>query len=244
MPFLSFHRITKFFRKKNRLGDYIYNLTGFSNFDIEIFELALTHRSASIYHGKGFSVNNERLEFLGDSILDAVIADYLFEKYPNENEGFLTGLRSRVVNRQSLNELALKIGLDEHIISNLDKKCLPSSLMGNALEAFIGAIFLDKGYKQTRRFVISGLLEPYTDLKKLSAIDTNFKGRIIDWAQKNHKEIDFVCKEECASTKSGHLFIIQLMHKDEVLGVGQADSKKEAEQRAAENALRKLNLIH
>lgn len=243
MSFISFHRLTRFFRRKNRLSDYIYKLTGFSDFDYEIFELALTHRSASIYHGKGFSVNNERLEFLGDSILDAVLADYLFEKYPNENEGFLTGLRSRIVNRQSLNEIALKIGLDQYIVSNLDKKCLPPSLLGNALEAFIGAIFLDKGYNKTRKFIISELLERYTDIKKLSLIDTNFKGRIIDWAQKNHKELNFVCKEEIASTNSGHLFIVHLMHNDEELGVGQADSKKEAEQKASENALWKLKLI-
>lgn len=243
MPSHSFHRITQIFKKKNRLSDYIYGVTGFSNVDYEIFELALTHRSASIYHGKGFSVNNERLEFLGDSILDAIIADFLFEKFPNENEGFLTGLRSRVVNRQSLNELALKIGLDKYIISNLDKNCLPPSLLGNALEAFIGAIFLDKGYKATKKFIITRLIEPYTDLKKLSSIDTNFKGRIIDWAQKNRKELEFICKEETSATKSGHLFSISLFIEKEEIGTGQADSKKEAEQKAAENALKKLNII-
>lgn len=243
MPLFSFHRITQIFKKKNRLSDYIYRVTGFSNVDYEIFELALTHRSASIYHGKGFSVNNERLEFLGDSILDAIIADYLFEKYPNENEGFLTSLRSRVVNRQSLNELALKIGLDKYIISNLDKKCLPPSLLGNALEAFIGAIFLDKGYNTTKKFIISKLIEPYTDLKKLSLIDTNYKGRIIDWAQKNKKELEFICKEEISSTKSGHIFTVTLIIGKEEIGIGQADSKKEAEQKAAEDALKKLNIL-
>lgn len=243
MPFSFFHRIKKLFLKKNELSHYISDITGFSSFDQEIFELALTHRSASIYHGKGFSVNNERLEFLGDSILDAVIADYFFEKFPNENEGFLTGLRSRVVNRQSLNELAIKIGLDKHIICHIDKNELPPSLLGNALEAFIGAIFINKGYAASRNFVIKKLIEPYTDLKKLSCIDTNFKGRIIDWAQKNRTELEFVCKEESVNTKCGHLFNITLLLDGIEFSNGQAESKKEAEQRASENALRKLNLL-
>ncbi len=243
MPPLFFHRINKLLLKKNRFSDFIYQTTGFSSFDSEIFELALTHRSASIYHGKGFSVNNERLEFLGDSILDAIIADYLFEKYPNENEGFLTGLRSRVVNRQSLNELAIKIGLDKQIICHIDKTELPPSLLGNALEAFIGAIFINKGYNASRKFVIKKLIEPHTDLKKLSCIDTNFKGRIIDWAQKNRKEIEFICREEIVTSKSGHLFHITLLLDGVEFSVGQAESKKEAEQRTSENALRRLNLL-
>ena len=238
-----FHRANKLFLKKNRFSHFIYQTTGFTYFDIEIFELALTHRSASIYHGKGYSVNNERLEFLGDSILNAIVADYLFEKYPNENEGFLTGLRSRMVNRQSLNELAIKIGLNKQIICHIDKTNLPPSLLGNTLEAFIGAVFIDKGYKASKNFVIKKLIEPFTDLKKLSCIDTNFKGRIIDWAQKNRNEIEFLCREEIVSSRSGHLFLITLLLDGIEFSNGQAESKKEAEQQASENALRKLNLI-
>lgn len=243
MSLSIFHRLNKLFLKKNRFSHFIYQTTGFISFDTEIFELALTHRSASIYHGKGFSVNNERLEFLGDSILNAIVSDYLFEKYPNENEGFLTGLRSRIVNRQSLNDLAIKIQLDKQIICQIDKSDLPPSLVGNALEAFIGAVFIDKGYETSKNFVIKKLIEPFTDLKKLSCIDTNFKGRIIDWAQKNHNEIEFLCREEIVSSRSGHLFLITLMLNGVEFSFGQAESKKEAEQKASEDALLKLNLI-
>jgi len=235
--------MSKLFCKKSSLYSFVCKLTGFSSVDIEIYDLAFTHRSASIYHGKGFSVNNERLEFLGDSILDAIVADYLFENYPNENEGFLTNLRSRVVNRQSLNELALTLGLDKHIIAHIDKSGLAPSVLGNALEAFVGAVFIDKGYNLTRRFVIRKLLVPYTDFNKISLVDTNFKGRIIDWAQKHHREIEFECKEEQVNSKSGHLFSIKLILEGNEIGFGQGESKKEAEQRAAEEALKKIQTL-
>jgi ribonuclease III len=240
LPPSFFHRVNKLFAKKNGFYSFICRLTGFRSVDIELYELAFTHRSASIYHGKGFSVNNERLEFLGDSILDAIIADYLFEKFPNENEGFLTSLRSRVVNRQSLNELALTIGLDKFIKAHVDKSGLAPSVMGNALEAFIGAVFIDKEYKLTKKFVIHKLIEPYIDLKVLCSTDTNFKGGIIDWAQKHRREIEFDSREEQSNSKSGHLFSVRLLLDKTEIGFGQAESKKEAEQKAAEEALQKL----
>jgi ribonuclease-3 len=229
------------FIRRNSLHDYIIKLTGFLFVNLELYELALTHRSASIYHGKGFSVNNERLEFLGDSVLDAIIADYLFENFPNENEGFLTNLRSRIVNRQFLNELAYQIKIDKHINAHVDKSGLSPSVLGNALEALIGAVFLDKGYSATKNFIIRALILPHVDLKKLSTVDTNFKGRIIDWSQKNRREIEFDCKEEQSISKSGHLFSVSLMLEGKIIGFGQAESKKEAEQRAAEEAIQKLS---
>jgi ribonuclease III len=233
--------VSKWFIRRNRLSDFIYNLTGFSNFNFELFELALTHRSASVYHGKGFSVNNERLEFLGDSILDAVISDFLYEKYPNENEGFLTGIRSRIVNRQSLNEIAQLIGLNNFIISNIKTQALPVSLMGNALEALIGAIFIDKGYYKTRCFIIEKLIEPHIDFETLCNVDSNFKGRIIDWAQKNKKEIKFSGTEDFnINKKPNHTYKVTVFIQNEEYGTGTADSKKEAEQIAAENALNKI----
>lgn len=237
MPANIIHRIKRLFIKKNRLYIFIREITGNPPNNIEYYELAFVHKSASVYHGKGFSVNNERLEFLGDSILDAIIADYLFEKFPNENEGFLTNLRSRLVNRQSLNELAAKIGLDKHIVAHTDKSGLAPSVLGNALEAFIGAVFLDIGYNKTRRFIITRLVEPNIDLKRLGETDTNFKGRIIDWAQKQKKEIEFICTEESSTNKSGKIFNAKLIVGGEEIGCGQAESKKEAEQKAAEYAL-------
>ncbi len=240
MPLNIFHRIKGLFIYKNRFYYFVREITGFAPNNIEYFELAFVHKSASVYHGKGFSVNNERLEFLGDSILDAIIADYLFEIFPNENEGFLTNLRSRLVNRQSLNELAAKIGLDKHIKAQTDKCGLAPSVLGNALEAFIGAVFLDMGYVKTRKFIIYKLIEPNIDLKKLGETDTNFKGRVIDWAQKQKKEIEFVCTEEISTTKSGKVFVVKLIIDGNEIGKGQGDSKKEAEQHAAEFALQRV----
>jgi len=235
-----FHRTERLFVKKSKLYYFVRQITGFSPKNIELYELAFVHRSVSVYHGKGFSVNNERLEFLGDSILDAIIADYLFEKFPNENEGFLTNLRSRFVNRQSLNELAVTIGLDKHIKAHVDKTGLSPSVIGNALEAFIGAVFIDLGFNCTRKFIVNRLIKPYIDLEKLCETDTNFKGRVISWAQKHKYEIEFNCTEETLSTKSGRFFVVKLIVNGKEIGFGQAESKKEAEQHAAEDALKKV----
>lgn len=235
-----FHRVSSCFVKKTNLYRFILKTTKFPPNNIEIYELAFVHKSASIYHGKGFSVNNERLEFLGDSILDAIVADYLFEKYPNENEGFLTSLRSRIVNRQSLNEIAAKINLDKHIIAQVDKSGLSPSLLGNALEALIGAVFIDKGYKKTKLFIINQLIKPHTNLKKLCETDTNFKGQVIDWTQKQKKEIEFICNEEVSTTKSGKLFIAKLFIDGQEISSGKAECKKDAEQQASKIALQIL----
>lgn len=236
---LSFsHKIKSCFVKKSALYFYIKKTTGYYPNNIEIFELAFIHKSASLYHGKRFSVNNERLEFLGDSILDSIVADYLFEIYPNENEGFLTSLRSRIVNRQSLNELAIKIEIDKNIKAQGDKSGLSPSMMGNALEAFIGAFFIDKGYKTTKKFVISKLITNHTNLKTLCKTDTNYKGQIIDWIQKNKKEIEFVSSEEDAYTKSGKIFIAKLLIDGKEISSGKAECKKDAEQHASELALK------
>lgn len=236
-----YHKIKNCFVKKSPLFFYIQKTTGFTPNNIEIYELAFVHKSASVYHGKGFSVNNERLEFLGDSILDSIVADYLFEIYPNENEGFLTNLRSRIVNRQSLNELAVKIGIDNYIKAQGDKSGLSPSMMGNALEAFIGASFIDKGYKVTKKFVITKLITNYTNLKTLCKTDTNYKGQIIDWVQKNKKEIEFISVEEEAYTKSGKIFIAKLLINGKEISSGKAECKKDAEQHASEIALNIIN---
>lgn len=237
MPVNVFHRVKRYFVKKTDLYLFVHKTTGFSPENIEIYELAFVHKSASVYHGKGFSVNNERLEFLGDSILDAIVADYLFENFPNENEGFLTSLRSRIVNRQSLNELAAIIGLDKHIKAQIDKSGLSPSMLGNALEAFIGAAFIDKGYNTTKKFIITRLIKPHTNLKKLYETDTNYKGQIIDWVQKHKKEIEFICNEEVSITKSRKLFIAKLIIDGEEISSGKAECKKDAEQQASEIAL-------
>ncbi len=240
MPINFFHRINSCFVKKTRFYYFIKKTTNFKPQNIEIYDLAFTHKSASIYHGKGFSVNNERLEFLGDSILDATVADYLFENYPSENEGFLTSLRSRIVNRQSLNEIAAKIELNKYIKAQVDKSGMSPSLLGNALEALIGAVFIDKGYNKTKNFIINQLIIPHINLKKLYEIDTNYKGQVIDWTQKNKKEFEFICIEEVSNTKSGKIYLAKLIIDGKEISSGKAECKKNAEQQASKIAIQKL----
>lgn len=241
MPPKYLKRISKLIGKNTPFEQFIRELTGFKVVDTELYELAFTHKSASVYYGKNFSVNNERLEFLGDSILDAVISEFLFDKYINENEGFLSTLKSRIVNRHTLNHIAEKTGLNRYIKVKIDSAGIPPSVLGNAMEAFIGAVFLEKGYSNVRKLIINKLIIPNIDIDKLVIQDTNYKGQIIDWAQKKHKTLEFDCHE--ANSKTSHTFNVTLYIDNVETGRGAAESKKEAEQRAAENALKKIGLI-
>jgi ribonuclease-3 len=236
-----FHRFSSRFRKPAALAEAIKKITGVYPSNTELYELAFIHRSASVYHNKGYSINNERLEFLGDSILDAVVADYLFDRYPNENEGFLTNLRSRIVNRVSLNDIAVKIGLPGLLKSTPIKNASSGSIYGNALEAFIGAIYLDHGYMKTREIILNRLILNHVDLQELTYTDTNYKGRILDWAQKHHFELIFDTREAGNSKPSNPHFVSEVKINGKIKGSGTADSKKEAEQNAAKDALEKMN---
>lgn len=202
----------------------------------EFYDLALTHRSASIHQTKGFSVNNERLEFLGDSILNAVISDHLFHLFPNENEGFLTQLKSKMVSRVFLNEVSCKLGLPRliHAQTTFEKTNIP----GNVLEAFIGAVYLDLGYTEAKRFVI-GKIVSETDIQELINTETNYKGKILDWAQKNHREHSFETTEQPAS-ETVKKFFSRFVVDGESLGSGEGDNKKEAEQNAAREACARI----
>ncbi len=197
--------------------------------------MALTHRSVSLKIN-GTLVNNERLEFLGDAMLDAIIAEYLFKKYPTRNEGFLSKMRSKIVKRKQLNGMALSLGLDNLVqVINVNSNG-GKHLYGNALEALIGAVYLDKGYETTRKFIIKKIIKKHIDLHELETIETDYKSRIIEWAQKNHTEISFDNQEEYHNNEKSPIFVSRVLINNEILGEGKGSSKKEAEQNAAEHA--------
>ncbi|MFN4084186.1 MAG: ribonuclease III [Bacteroidia bacterium] len=227
-----------FFRNKSdkNLAKQLKKITGFWPAKLYGYKQALRHHSVSKkIHESGSKDSNERLEFLGDSVFNAVISDYIFKKYPYKDEGFLTQMRSKIVSRESLNNLAQKIGLS-HLVQ-YDKKSmqnvnLRNSIFGNALEAFIGAIYLDAGYKTCYKFIINVLLLHNLDIDKLEEIETNFKGRLIEYCQKNNLLIDFECEE--AIENKIKLFKVSIKLNNEIFGQAENSNKKKAEQLASQ----------
>jgi ribonuclease-3 len=226
------------FRKK------IKHITRFAPNKIASYKQALRHHSiSSKIHENGTKDSNERLEYLGDAIINSVVAEYLFKKYPFENEGFLTELRSKIVSRSSLNDLALKIGLSKLV--EYDRKALQNinlrnSIFGNALEAFVGAIFLDAGYKKAKYFIVENLLQIHLDVDKLKETETNFKGRLIEYSQKDGASLEFEVIED-SSNKIKHYKVTVLLNK-EPKGQAEHASKKLAEQMASQKTMAMLNI--
>jgi ribonuclease-3 len=201
--------------------------------NIALYELAFLHRSASITLSDGSLVNNERLEYLGDAIIDAVIADFLFRHFPKEREGFLTQMRSKIVNRTHLNIIASKMGLVNVLTTNIRKETMKKRICGDAFEALVGAMYLDRGYTKTRAYLIDHVLKNYVALNRLAHTEIDFKSRLIEWGQKYKLQVRFELAVE--SLHAG--FSVQIIVGDAPIANGVGHSKKEAEQRAAENAL-------
>lgn len=179
---------------------------------------------------KGVVLNYERLEFLGDAVLGAIVAELLYKFFPNKDEGFLTRLRSKVVSRESLNELAINIGLDKAVVAKSDIS-RNKHIYGDVFEAFIGAMFLDQGFNNTKRFMEKYIFPNFFNIKDLVTIDTNYKSRLIEWGQKNKVSVDFVTEESSRARRNKFCCIV-CMNKVEK-GKGEGSSKKEAEQNAA-----------
>ncbi len=171
--------------------DFFKNVLGFRPKNIAVYKLAFLHKSRSKEIHQGIKANNERLEYLGDAVLSAIVASFLFKKYPYQGEGFLTEMRSKIVSRNNLNKLAQKIGLSLLIRYNKDVQGLYKSIDGDAFEALIGAIYLEKGYKFTQHVVIDRLVNVYMDIDNLARSDWNFKSKLIDWGQKERKKVSF-----------------------------------------------------
>jgi ribonuclease-3 len=234
------HLITLPFLPDRKLYLQLRRLTGFFPGNLKLYKIAFRHRSASSFDSGGARINNERLEYLGDAILDAIIADYLYQQFPGNDEGYLTQLRSKIVKRKQLNNLGYNLGIGPFIISNTRNSQNKVNILGNTLEALIGAIYLDKGYYCTRKFVIHKVLNKHLDINRLSRKESDFKSRVIEWAQKNKMDIQFISTES-PDHPNEPFFISSILMMDEELGSGSGYSKKDAEQMAAEEALEKLD---
>ena len=206
---------------------------GFIPHNIELYKLALIHKSASLILEDGRAINNERLEFLGDAVIEAVTSDYLFIEFPDRDEGFMTQLRSRIVSRQSLNELAVHLGLDRQVISNSGAGIVQKHIYGDAFEAMMGAIYLDQGYDFVNRLLINGIYYRYLNLDELIESETDFKSRLIEWSQKNHHRILFRTDHDQGYSSAHPVLRCTVLVDDIEVGHGSGDSKKEAEQQAA-----------
>lgn len=215
----------------------VNDLFGICPNNIELYKLALIHRSASLFLDDGTPINNERLEFLGDAVIESIVSDYLFIEFPEANEGFLTRLRSRIVSRSALNRLSQKIGLDRHIITQAQNIYMQRHLLGDALEAMMGAVYLDKGYDFTNRLLINRLLKKYVDLDGMTEQETDFKSRLIEWSQKNKSDLRFDTTPSEHYTNQAPHFRTHVYIDGQCAGTGEGHSKKSSEQKAAQVAM-------
>lgn len=224
------------FRKKSDGDAYYYRIVkdifGFRPGNIELYKLALIHKSASVAMPDGVPFNNERLEFLGDAVLEAIVSDYLFIEFPQSDEGFLTQMRSKIVSRSTLNDLCVQIGLSDHIISQ-SAGYSQKHLHGDALEAIIGAIYLDKGYDFVNRLIINDLFARYLDLESMTSTETDYKSRLIEWCQKGRHSIRFDTRPDSESSSHSPKFRSVVIIDNMEMGYGFGFTKKEAEQNAA-----------
>lgn len=217
-----------------------YKILGFCPNNIQLYEQAFVHRSSDIRTHEGQRINNERLEFLGDAILDAVVADILFKRFPNKKEGFLSNTRSKIVKRDTLNDIAIKMGLDKLVLTSTRMNAHNSYIYGNAFEAFIGAIYLDKGYEDCKTFIQERIITPYIDLTTIAQKEINFKSKLIEWSQKNRVNISFALVEAFTDKENNPVFQFQAILAGIPCGVGIGYSKKEAQQNAAQTALARV----
>ncbi len=216
------------------------NVLGFSPNNSSLYKTALTHRSVR----ENADENNERLEYLGDAVLSALIADYLFMRYPYREEGFLTEMRSKMVNRQQLNEIALRMGLKKITLYNKSDGSLKvSQIFGNTLEALVGAIYLDRGYKKTAKWVTDRIILPHMFIDDLEQLEINHKNKLYGWANKNGKVLEFETVEE--KVENGRrLFTIAAVVDGNKIAEGKAFNKKDASQIAAQVAVSILGIMN
>jgi ribonuclease-3 len=239
----DFRPVKYYFSKNKKFYKLIYQLTGYMPGKIQVYKVAFTHKSACRNLDRTKRLNNERLEFLGDAILASVVADYLFSYFPFKREGFLTKMRARIVSREQLNEIALKMGLHFHVVAQ-NKISGTKNIYGNALEALIGAVYVDKGYLKTKAFIVKKIIHKNIDLQELALTDSDYKSQVIEWAQKNKVEIGFNDEEVESTEQNNMYFTSTIVYNTKILGKGKGQSKKEAQQNASKEALEKTkNLV-
>ncbi len=240
--------ILRFFRRiynlhfspDRELARRLRNLIGFTPAYLNLFKLAFYHKSTFTSRDYAIS-NNERLEFLGDAVLSTIVAEYLFTKYPNSDEGFLTKMRSKIVKRQSLDNIADRMGLDM-LLSHYNATRLSRSMLGNALEALVGAIYVEKGYEYTKDYVIRRILRRYLNIHELEHFDDNYKSQLLEWCQKHGHTVDYKVLSRYKSDKRDK-FKVAVYVDGKKVGTADDFNKKSAEQMASERAMYALNIL-
>ena len=236
-----FDRAKLLFRKDKELCLSLYRILGFYPHNIELYRIALSHKSSQyVSSEKGRPLNNERLEFLGDAILEAVTSDIIFHRYERKREGFLTTTRSKLVQRDTLNRLARETGLDSLIKKNTTGRTHNNYLGGNAFEALVGAVYLDRGYRHCHWFVSHRIIGKLVDLDDMARKEVNFKSKLLEWSQKNRIQLEFKLDESIDTTGNSPEFRSYAILEGITAGEGKGFSKKESHQQAAKEALVKL----
>jgi ribonuclease-3 len=237
-PILRFYNF--FLSEDKEFARRLRQLIGFTPSNLGIFKLAFSHKSTS--SEKAYAIqNNERLEYLGDAVLGTIVAEYLFKKYPNGNEGFLTKMRSKIVKRKSLNKIGDKMGLDM-LLSEYNPTRLSRSMLGNAVEALVGAVYLEKGYVGTQRFVINKILRNYVDVHELESYDDNYKSQLLEWCQKNGQSVSYKLLARYKFEKRDR-FKVAVMVNGKKVATADDFNKKSAEQSASEKAMASLGIL-
>ncbi len=230
-------------RKQKEPYLQFYNILGFYPKKIAYYKMAVIHRSSAIKSESGEYINNERLEFLGDAILGAVIADVLYHHYTHQKEGFLSNTRSKIVQRGTLNQIAVEIGLDKLIVTAKRNNIQKNNIYGNAFEAFIGAIYLDRGYPKCKEFIEKKILTSSSiNMEKIIRKEQNFKSKILEISQKHKIELVFKVLQGKKLENHKMFFETEILMNDIPVATGTGDSKKESQQHAAQSALKKMIL--
>jgi ribonuclease III len=234
---LIFQRIKLFSSKRKEFYLFLKDILGIYPGNLKLYDIAFIHKSASTTDSMGTLINNERLEYLGDAILGAVVAEFLYNRFPQRGEGFLTQMRSKLVNRAFLTQLINETGLHQFIKSRTIGNTAASNIYGDALEALIGAIYLDKGFETARYVIIKRFLNGYVDLNKMEEQDNNYKSQLIEWGQKNKMDVNFQTEEEPSPNSKFSIFVSTVEIEKEIKGKGYGSSKKESQQNAAREAI-------
>ncbi len=230
-------------RHKNKeLSQYLKNTLGLRIKNISLYEQAFIHRSYHQAGNTGHKIDNERLEYLGDAVLSTISANFLYKKYPNAQEGFLTNMRSKLVSREHLNKLGVKLGMDKFVIADEHIDHLSQSIYGNAFEAFVGAMFLDLGFDKTQKIVIYRFIDMYVDLDALEKEDHNYKGKLMQYAQKYKQTIEYKTVKEDANSYGRKEYVVYLFLNEKFIAEGCDFNIKGAQQQAAMMACNQLNI--
>ncbi len=228
------------FRKDRQSYLVFYRMLGFLPHDLRYYRIALLHKSSSLHKQKGRPVNNERLEYLGDAVLEAVVSDILFDRFSEKGEGFLTNTRSKIVQRETLNDLAVRMELDRMMKFTQHSTTHNNNMFGNAFEALMGAIYLDRGYEYCRRFISDRILKDYIDIEKMARQEQNHKSRLLEWCQRRRFVMTFSLVDQSIDAHNSPMFHSEALIEGLVAGDGEGYSKKESQQNAAHSALKRI----